>query len=104
MMSVLSGKAGFLAAAINAVVIASVNTPLHAEDFDRGEALYKNHCKECHEGLAHSRLGSKINSVDELRNWVASWSVHSRLDWSEDDVEDVADYLNTRFYNLSDKP
>lgn len=103
-MSVLSGKLKFTVATIVVVVLSMVNPPLSAQDFDRGEALYKNHCKECHEGLAHSRLGSKINSIDDIRSWVSSWSVHSRLDWSQDDVEDVADYLNNRFYHLTDKP
>lgn len=103
-MSVLSGKARFLAAAINVVVLSVVNTPLLAEDFERGKALYENHCKECHEGLAHTRHGSKINSIGDIRSWVASWSVHSRLEWSSEDVEDVADYLNNRFYHLTDKP
>ena len=104
MISVVCKKGRFLATAINIAVISAVNTPLSADDFKRGEALYENHCKECHEGLAHTRHGSKINSIDDLRSWVASWSVHSRLDWSSEDIEDVSDYLNSRFYHLSDKP
>ena len=103
-MSVLSIKARFLATACSVGLLSAVSTPLSAEDFERGQALYENHCKECHEGMAHTRHGSKINSVGELRSWVASWSVHSRLDWSYEDVEDVADYLNNRFYHLTDKP
>lgn len=103
-MSVLSGKARFLAAVFNVVVLSAVNTPLSAQNYERGEALYENHCKECHEGMAHTRHGSKINSVEDIRNWVGSWSVHSRLDWSREDVNDVADYLNSRFYHFTDKP
>ena len=103
-MSVLSGKASFLAAVFNIVAMSSVNTPLSAQEFDRGEALYKNHCRECHEGMAHKRQGSRINSMGDIRSWVASWSVHSKLDWSSEDVEDVADYLNKKFYHLTDKP
>jgi mono/diheme cytochrome c family protein len=104
LMSVFSKKTGLLAAAINVVVLSAVNTPLSAEGFERGEALYENHCKECHEGLAHTRHGSKINSFDDIRSWVASWSVHSRLDWSGEEVNDVAEYLNDRFYHLAERP
>jgi mono/diheme cytochrome c family protein len=82
----------------------AVHTPLAAQEFDRGEALYENHCKECHEGLAHTRDSSRISSMRDLQSWVASWSVHANLDWSSQEVEDVANYLNNRFYQLKDQP
>jgi len=103
-MSVLSGKTRFLAALLNAMALSAVNTPLSAQEFDRGEALYENHCKECHEALAHTRHGSRINSMGDIRSWVASWSVHSKLDWSSEEISDVADYLNNKFYHLAEKP
>ena len=103
-MSVISGKARFLVAVFNVAVLSAVNTSLSAQDYVRGEALYENHCKECHEALAHTRHGSKINSVGDIRSWVRSWSIHTRLDWSTEEIEDVADYLNSRFYRLTDKP
>jgi len=103
-MSVLSGKAGFLAVVLNTMALSAANTPLSAQEFDRGEALYENHCKECHEALAHTRHGSRINSIGDIRKWVASWSAHSNLDWSSEEVGDVADYLNNKFYHLTDKP
>lgn len=103
-MSVLSGKTRALATIFNAGALLVLNTPLAAQEFDRGQALYENHCKECHESLAHTRQGSRISSIHDIRNWVASWSVHSKLDWSSEEVRDVADYLNQRFYHLADKP
>ncbi len=54
-MSVLSGKAGFLAAVLNVIALSAPGTPLAAQEFDCGEALYENHCEECHDGLAHTR-------------------------------------------------
>jgi len=103
-MSVLSGKAKYLAVVLNAVAIFAVNTPLSAQEFDRGEELYENHCKECHEGAAHLRPASRIATMGDIRNQVTSWSIHSNLDWSSEDVEDVADYLNKTFYHLTDRP
>jgi len=103
-MSVLSGKTRFLVAVLNVAALSTLNTPISAQEFDRGETLYKNHCKECHEALAHTRPGSRINSMGDIRSWVTTWSTHSNLDWSSDDVEDVADYLNKKFYHLTDKP
>ena len=31
----------------------SLSAPGFAADFDRGRALYENHCQSCHEDLAH---------------------------------------------------
>ena len=101
-MSIFNGKAGLLAAALSVMALSALNTPLTAQEFDRGEALYNNHCKECHEGLAHMRPGSRISSRNEIRSWVASWSVHSGLQWSSEEVEDVADFLNRKYYHLTD--
>jgi mono/diheme cytochrome c family protein len=103
-MSVVSGKAVIQAGALIFITMLAVNAPLSAQEFDRGQALYDNHCKECHEGLAHTRKGSRITSLHDIRTWVASWSAHSQLDWSAEEVEDVADYLNRQFYHLTDKP
>lgn len=83
---------------------ALLNRGLFAQDeFDRGRALYENHCKSCHEALAHTRSGSQVHSEAELRERVASWSLHTGLNWSEDDVEDVTDYLNRHFYEFEEK-
>ena len=73
-----------------------------AETFDRGQALYENHCKSCHESWAHAREGREASSVDALRKRVAAWSLHSGLDWSDEDVEDVVAYLNRQFYRFDE--
>ena len=73
-----------------------------AAEFDRGEALYNNHCKECHESWAHTRQGRHANTIDSLRRRVAAWSFHAELEWSDEEINDVADYLNRRFYQLTD--
>jgi mono/diheme cytochrome c family protein len=70
-------------------------------EFDRGQALYENHCKECHESWAHTRDGRHVSSLDALRARVAAWSVHSGLGWSGEDVDDVTAYLNRQFYRLT---
>lgn len=73
-------------------------------EFDRGKALYDNHCKSCHENWVHTREKSKINTVDELRRRVAGWSIHSGLKWGNGEIDDVTDYLNRHYYQLSAAP
>jgi mono/diheme cytochrome c family protein len=73
-----------------------------AAQFDRGQALYENHCRSCHEDWAHDREDRQVvGSLDALRARVAAWSIHSGLDWSAEEVDDVTGYLNRRFYHLS---
>ncbi len=77
-------------------------TPFAAAEFDRGQALYENHCRECHETWAHSREGRHVNSMNALRQRVMSWSVHAGLGWSAEDIDDVSDYLGRTFYKFKD--
>ena len=83
-----------------AALLLAVALPLQAETFDRGEELYDNHCRECHERGVHMRKDRKVTTVEELRKRVAGWSVHSGLDWSREDIDDVTDYLGQTYYQL----
>ena len=78
----------------------SVSAPGFAADFDRGRELYKNHCQSCHEDWAHTRGNRKVATLDGLRARVASWSVHSGLNWHTEEISAVTGYLNRRFYQL----
>jgi mono/diheme cytochrome c family protein len=77
-------------------------TPAHVEAFDRGRALYENHCMECHESWAHAREGRRVNSKNALRQRVAGWSMHIGLGWSDEEIDDVADYLDRNFYHFAE--
>lgn len=71
-----------------------------AADPGRGEGLYENHCTGCHDSVAHERENRKAGSPDELRAWVTQWSQHLELGWSAEDRDDVAAWLNGRFYRF----
>lgn len=84
-----------------AMALLGAASMLAAQSFDRGRALYENHCQRCHESWVHARDGRRVASLQALRQRVTGWSVHSGLDWSEDEIGDVVDYLNVRFYQLT---
>ncbi|MDV3238312.1 MAG: cytochrome c [Gammaproteobacteria bacterium] len=75
-----------------------------AQEFSRGQGLYENHCRSCHESWAHTREGRKVTSMNELRRRVAAWSTHAGLGWSDEEIGDVADYLARTFYDLEEQP
>ena len=73
-----------------------------AAEFDAGQALYENHCQYCHESWAHERDGRKVTSKAGLRQMVEAWSIHASLDWDDEAIDAVADYLNHTFYKFAD--
>jgi mono/diheme cytochrome c family protein len=77
---------------------------LSAVEFDRGEALYENHCSSCHDPLVHMGEARHVTTLPDLRARVTAWSIHSGLNWSEEDINDVTDFLNRRFYRLTEQP
>ena len=80
-------------------------TALRAVEFDRGEALYENHCSSCHDTQVHAPGETRhVATLAELHARVAAWSIHAGLDWSNEDVSDVTDYLNRRFYRFTEHP
>jgi len=75
-----------------------------AETFDRGEALYENHCTSCHEDSVHKRDTRRATSLADLRKWVATWSFHASLAWSSEEIDDVTDFMNRRYYHFTTPP
>jgi len=91
-----------------AVALAGVTASmvaLRAMEFDRGQALYENHCSTCHDPQTHVAGDARhVTTMADLRARVAAWSVHSGLNWPDEDVNDVTDFLNRRFYRFTDQP
>lgn len=67
----------------------------------RGQLLYENHCTTCHESAIHLRQHNKAHSVKDIRQWVIRWSKNLELDWENNDVDVVTDYINRRFYHFT---
>lgn len=66
----------------------------------RGQLLFENHCTRCHTSVVHTRTPHRVNNLNDLSLWVKKWSDVSKLDWNEDEIRAVADYLNTKYYHL----
>ena len=65
----------------------------------RGQLLYENHCQGCHTSVVHVREKHRAHSMAELQGWVSHWANELKLPWGEGEINDVANYLNQRFYN-----
>jgi hypothetical protein len=67
---------------------------------DRGEVLYAMHCGTCHRAEMHWRAKRAVTDWPSLQAEVRKWQVVVALAWSEDEVLDVARYLNDSIYHF----
>ena len=72
-------------------------------ELPRGQLLYENHCQSCHQSTVHIRdpQRRKVRSLAELRAEIVRWAGVLHLDWQEQEVADVLQYLNRRYYQLA---
>jgi len=68
----------------------------------RGELLYSTHCNACHTEQMHWRANRAVTDWKSLQAEVRKWQGAASLRWSDDDVLDVARYLNGSIYHFVD--
>jgi mono/diheme cytochrome c family protein len=76
---------------------------VHAEDESnqqRGELLYSTSCGGCHASSIHWRELNLVTDWKSLKVQVTRWQAYSKLNWKEEDINDVALYLNANFYHF----
>jgi mono/diheme cytochrome c family protein len=86
--------AGVLAAAC---VLAAVPVPAQPT---RGELLYSTHCIACHTEQVHWRERRLAKDWASLKQQVRRWADNASLGWSEEDIVEVARYLNAAHYRF----
>lgn len=64
----------------------------------QGRMLYQNHCKTCHESTVHIRNKRKAKNYKDLSYWVNQRADWLKLGWTDQEKQEVMDYLNERFY------
>jgi len=67
-------------------------------DMARGGELYRIYCSACHTAQVHWRDQRLVRSWDDLRYQVARWQRTAGQNWSREEIDDVAAYLNSVFY------
>lgn len=77
--------------------------PAAAQDAERGRVLYETFCMTCHYERVHerSRERSVVKSYADVRKQAARWSERTRMRFTPEDVDDVAEYLNRSHYKFA---
>lgn len=68
----------------------------------RGALLYENHCGACHTTQMHWRNNRAATDWASLRALVRRWQGVAQLNWSDEDIDEVARHLNGRFYRFEE--
>ncbi len=93
----MQNTAAFLIAALIGTVILSHSVQVSAVSVQSRE-LYENHCTECHTSALHIREKKKARSLDDIEGFVNRWQSYLRLNWQQEEIDAVVEYLNEKFY------
>jgi mono/diheme cytochrome c family protein len=75
----------------------SAQTPLAPSG---GALLYQTYCSGCHSTQIHWREHRLAHDWATLRHQVVRWQANSRLEWSDEEIDEVAHYLNSTIYHF----
>lgn len=73
-------------------------TPAQSADPQRGLMLYETQCTGCHDSLFHLTGPRKAQNYAEILVEISRWAEAIELEWTNEEIADVADYLNTKLY------
>jgi hypothetical protein len=65
---------------------------------ERGRLLYGNHCVTCHSSRVHRRITPAPITRSELRLIISAWAKSERLGWTEGEIADVVEFLDSAYY------
>lgn len=73
-------------------------------DAQRGRALYESRCFNCHSESVHGRKTRVASDFNDVRRWVVRWNDNLGLSWGDEEIDDVAVYLNETYYRFACPP
>ncbi len=78
-----------------------------AADPAHGKDLHDANCLSCHASLMggnpndlYTRADRRVNTIDGLHNQVTRCKTPANVSWSDVQIQDVVEYLNTNFYKI----
>ncbi len=92
---------GLYALTILVVALLAISIPTaFAVDAKKGEKLYSAKCGGCHDTRVHTRQNRIVHTYEDLVNRVRFCDTNAKTKFSEDDILDVSEYLNEKFYKF----
>ena len=82
------------------IVLFSLPTVSQADAKSNGEALHQENCTRCHTSQVYTRPDRFIHSYESLSKQVRRCEIPAKVQWSDEQVQSVIDYLDTNFYKF----
>jgi len=79
------------------LALVSVTSPSLAGE---GKVLYEKNCTRCHNTEVFTREDRSINSYEGLETRVKQCTGAAEVKWVDEEIKNVADYLNKNFYKF----
>jgi cytochrome c553 len=73
---------------------------LPAANIDNGKKLVSENCTKCHDQRVYTRPDHRVTTLDGLDKQVRRCQQSLGLKWFDDDIDDVAAYLNQTYYHF----
>ena len=69
-------------------------------DIDNGKALHDENCMRCHQENIYTRKNRLIHSFPDLHERIRQCELSADLTWFDEEIDNVAAYLNDAFYHF----
>lgn len=88
-------------AALMTLLIASIG---QADDTAKGKTLVDDNCVRCHGSEVYTRADRRVSTLAGLHKQVQRCEQMLGLTWFDDDIDNVAAYLNQQYYKFGKTP
>ena len=82
------------------VCLLGATSSLQAANPDNGKALVESNCTKCHDERVYTRQDRRVTTLEGLHKQVTNCERSLGLKWFDDDIADVAAYLNQTYYHF----
>jgi len=82
------------------VCLLAATSSLQAANPDNGKTLVEGNCTKCHDERVYTRQDRRVTTIEGLTKQVTNCERALGLKWFDDDIDDVAAYLNQNYYHL----
>jgi mono/diheme cytochrome c family protein len=86
------------------LLILSVASAGHAADLAKGKSLTAVNCVQCHGSEVYTRQNRQVTTLPGLHKQVRRCEQMLGLTWFDDDIDNVASYLNQQYYKFGNTP
>jgi len=69
-------------------------------DIDAGKALHDDNCVKCHDSKIYTRKDHFVKDLAGLRKQVSRCELSLGLQWFDEDVDNVVEYINANYYKF----